>query len=151
MKHRLRANRDDGEEDLYHVLKDKNIEEKLMSERAGIFNWCLAGANRLIKNKGKFTETEEQAEISTAFITANEAESVNQFVDAMLKDASEWKGKTIKKADIFAHYAVFCANNDIEAECSNRKFYGAFEVRLKAKEIQLRLWQQHNGERVYSF
>lgn len=144
---------DSGDEDLYHVRKDKKIETKLMNEKAGIFNWCLAGAKRLIKNGGDFTETDEQAELTTVFTTANEAESVNEFVDFMIKNETQWKGQNFKITEIFASYVTFCADNDISEGniLGNRKFYGAFEARLKTKGIQFKRWRPFREKENYTF
>lgn len=144
---------DSGEEDLYHVKRDKNIEEKLLKECAGIFNWCLIGAKRLIQNEGIFTETDEQAELTTVFTTETEANSVNNFVDLIIDDDSQWKGQNVKIVDVYTSYIQFCADRNINAEnvLSNRKFFGAFEARLKAKEIQFKRWRPHGEKEMYSF
>ncbi|MBR2207234.1 MAG: toprim domain-containing protein, partial [Synergistaceae bacterium] len=140
---------DKGEEDSYHIKNDKNMAEKLMKEKAGIFNWCLAGAKRLIENGGNFTETDEQAELDAMFITENE--SVNDFVDFMLEDESAWKKQDFKLSDMFANYAEFCADKDFEEILSDRKFYGFFEARLKSKGVQFKKWQPHGESRHYMF
>lgn len=144
---------DSGEEDLYHIRKDRNMTEKLMKEKSGIFNWCLAGLKRLEQNGYKFTATDEQSEISTMFMTASETDSVNSFVDYMLENDSSWKGQDFKIAEIFANYAGFCADNDFDEKdtLSNRKFYAAFEARLKAKDIQFKRWRPYKGKESYKF
>ena len=144
---------DDGEQDLYHVLKDRNIEKKLMNEKAGIFNWILAGAKRLEKNGGKFTKTDEQAELDKVFRTENKAESVNNFVDAMIENKFEWIGRTFKMTDVYAEYVKFCADSEIEKEniSSNRTFFREFETRLKNKEISFRRYRPHGDKENYIF
>jgi P4 family phage/plasmid primase-like protien len=42
--------------------QDRTLKYKLTSEYSGIFNWIIAGRDRIIKNKGQFTQSREMEE-----------------------------------------------------------------------------------------
>ena len=112
------------------VKKDINIADKLMAERAGIFNWIVQGASRLIK-QGRFTETDEQAELIGAFTTVTEADTVNEFV---AENSQNFSMQRIILADMFLKYVTFCTENEIKP-LDNHKFYKVFEARLTTQNI----------------
>ena len=143
---------DSGEEDSYHVKKDRKMTAKLMAEKSGIFNWCLIGMKRLIENGGIFTETDEQSELSATFTTATEADSVKEFVNVMT-GAGSLNGIEKSLPEMYADYVNFCYDRNIENNnvLSTRKFYGVFEARLNLLKIKYKRWRPHNGKETYKF
>lgn len=143
---------DSGEEDSYHVKKDRKMTAKLMAEKSGIFNWCMAGMKRLIENGGIFTETDEQSELSSTFATTTEADSVKEFVNVMA-GAGCLNGTEKSLPEIYADYVNFCYDRNIEHNnvLSTRKFYGVFETRLNVLKIKYKRWRPHNGKETYKF
>ena len=129
------------------VKKDIHIVDKLMAERAGIFNWMLKGAMRLIK-QSRFTETDEQAELTGAFTIATEADTVNEFI---AENSQSFSGQRIILADMFLTYVTYCTENELEP-LSNRKFHKVFEARLATQNINYQRRQNRvTGKRFYDF
>ena len=116
--------------------KDLNIAEKLMHELPGIFNWALEGANRLIR-QGKFTQTDEQHELSEAFNAKKDDDSVEAFLSDYQKEFydSDGYGKKFTRSEIYAMYADYCDEMNIEP-VSSRTFHEAFRDALQKKSIQ---------------
>ena len=112
------------------LKKNIHISDKLMAEKAGIFNWIVKGAARLIK-QGRFTETDEQAELIGAFTTVTEADTVNEFV---AENSQNFSMQRIILADMFLKYVTFCTENEIKP-LDNHKFYKVFEARLTTQNI----------------
>lgn len=148
----------DGEpqEGSNEVKADKNMTAKLMKELAGIFNWCLEGALRLTKNKGRFTFTDEQAELLGAFEKSNKAEEfVDAFADDILPDMFDvdGNGKKISFGIMYEAYNVYCTQNNITGKdkLEYQQFHGAFKKALDARAITYQIKQTKKDRRVYDF
>ncbi len=79
--------------------QDKGIKEKLMAELPGIFNWALAGLERLHKN-GKFTEPKAGAEALEG--VQHDSSSVAQWADSYLVPADDKAFVTAN--EMYLHY-----------------------------------------------
>ena len=99
---------------------DPFLEDKLMKELPGIFNWILAGLQRLLK-QGEFTLTANHDRLINEFRTANNP--LYAFVDEnteYFKGSDE--GHIVERHAIFLRYAEWADKNKILPLPSNR-FY----------------------------
>lgn len=99
---------------------DPFLEDKLMKELPGIFNWLLEGLQRLLR-KGKFTHTANQDRLLNEFRAANNP--LFSFVEEkaeMFKGSDE--GHIVPRYTIFALFSEWADKNKILPLPSNR-FY----------------------------
>ncbi len=139
------------EDNAYEVKADNTMQAKLMKELAGIFNWCKAGAVRLIRNGGKFTLTDEQSTLESTCISRNDtvAEFVKEFdVDAVDVDGN---GRTFERSAIYARYIEFCDAEGIEEPVSVKSFRKLFVSSIKARKIPFKEFMNSQGTRCFSF
>ena len=133
--------------------KDFNIKGKLMQERAGIFNWILAGANRLIRQGGHFTLTEEHMnELESVFQVADN--KVQEFIEEVRNDFYDeaGHGKQFTRGEIYAMYIDYCENlNDSSKPIDASRFHEKFRQELKNLGIQYKEKQKHGSSRYYDF
>lgn len=141
---------DNPTEGTNEAKKDLNIEKKLMQELSGIFNWCVEGAKRLIR-QGHFTLTDEQSQIARSFQTATD--SVPDFVQCIAPDFYDvdGNGKKITRNDIYARYLDFCENEGHENPVDVSRFHNVFQKTLDDKHIPFREKKIHGGIRCYDF
>ena len=147
--HFVDAPSDDAEQRQYK--KDIDIEAKLMQELSGIFNWCVDGARRLIK-QGHFTLTDEQAEIANAFEASTD--SVIAFLDRQFIEEIEnhdTQGLTLTRGSVYASYLDFCECAGIHKPVDVSRFHNTFRKALNDKHIPYREKQSHEGTRSYMF
>ena len=133
-----------------------------MKELAGIFNWCLEGAKRIIRQNGVFTKTAEQERIDGVFKTntesveafVDEAEAGNYFYDV------DGKGRKILKSEVYERYCEFCENDffqeheDFDILPSHdgghgHSFYDAFNAILNARNIKFQVQQVRPDRKYY--
>ena len=99
---------------------DPFIEDKLMQELPGIFNWMLEGLQRLLK-QGHFTKTRQQDEL------INEFRAVNNPLYSFVEENEESfkgsdEGHIIERNLIFNKFAQWADRNKVQPLPSNR-FY----------------------------
>ena len=133
----------------YQRKKDLGLEARLTTPESlsGIFIWSMQGLRRLIKN-GKFTETTEQAELSSAFIS--KTDSIDNFV---AECNSEWQGKRYTRSEIYSMYLEYCENSKIyNTVRMEDNFFSAFNRALTNNKIPAKTnGQKHDGTRYYEF
>lgn len=91
--------------------QDKELHSKIIrGELAGVFNWVLAGLDRLLKNKG-FTLCEASDRMRETY--KKESDSVALFIEdeAFSPDSIN----TIPLKEIYSDYKSFCANDGYRA------------------------------------
>ena len=135
----------------YEVKADNRMQDKLMKELAGIFNWCAAGARRLVYNGGKFTQTDEQSEIDSVFTQSSD--SVNEFVAQFATEIVDvdGNGRTLTRSEVYELYCTYCENEDVDEPVSRKAFHEMFRQVLKAKGITFKERMNSNGFRCYDF
>ena len=99
---------------------DPFLEDKLLKELPGIFNWMLEGLQRLLR-QGKFTHTANQDRLINEFRTANNP--LYSFVEEKMEafKGSE-EGHIVARHNIFLMYDEWAEKNKILPLPSNR-FY----------------------------
>lgn len=99
---------------------DPFLEDKLMQELPGIFNWMLEGLKRLLKQKG-FTKTKQQDALINEFRAVN-----NPLYSFVEENEEKFKGSdqghTVDRATIFNIFSAWADRNKIQPLPSNR-FY----------------------------
>ena len=99
---------------------DPYLEDKLMKELPGIFNWILAGLQRLLKQKG-FTHTKQQDALIREFRAANNP--LYSFVEEKCEYFSgSDEGHIVPRQTVFSMFAEWAENNRIFPMPANR-FY----------------------------
>lgn len=86
-------------------LRVSNLDYLLMRERSGIFNWLIAGYQRLLK-EGAFTEPEQSEAWRENYRIENDTEGIF-LVECCTPDP---EGK-IKGEQLYAQYAAWCQRN----------------------------------------
>ena len=138
----------------YEVKADPDMKEKLMKELAGIFNWCVTGARRLIHNGGKFTVTEEQAEFDNMFKENNARNDIDDFAAEFGLTETvdvDGNGQIFTRAEVYAQYLLYCEVQGIEEPVSRKSFHGIFRQALSAKGFQFRERKNSSGIVCYDF
>lgn len=135
--------------------KDLNIEDVLMQELSGIFNWCVEGAKRLIK-QGHFTLTDEQAKIEAAF--KSPIDSVMEFYEQFARETFKNYpfenfpvGITYTRGESYARYCDFCEAEGIDKPVDVSRFHKVFRKALADNHIPFTEKQTHEGTRSYAF
>ena len=127
-------------------ILDPYLEEELMKELPGIFNWLLKGLQRLLAQKG-FTKTAEQDKLINEFIRANNP--LYSFAEDMENTFYEdqdttLKGNEIPKRDVFKAYKQWAEDSVVIPIGANR-FYSNFSSVLSRLgfnyEEKGRVWQ----------
>lgn len=149
---------DPQEGNAYEVKADNSMKKKLMKELSGIFNWVMTGALRLVRNGGKFTLTDEQAELDNAPTdSARNDSSVEDFVssDFIVQTGDvDGNGRTYTRSEIYAQYLLYCEAEGIEEPISNRGkcgrgFHELFRQALNANNISFR--ERKNSEGIFCY
>ena len=131
----------------YERKKDLTLESKLITPKSlsGILIWSLHGLARLL-TQGKFTETAEQAEITTAFTA--KTDSVDYFISECKSNFND--GKRFARSEIYNMYRDYCMDTGYEP-ISNQKFHAIFRQILVNNKIPVREGQADKGTRYYEF
>ena len=118
----------------FECKKDFGLEARLTTPESlsGIFIWTMRGLIRLLK-QGKFTETAEQAELSSTFTA--KTDSIDNFV---AECNSEWQSKKFTRAEIYTIYLEYCEKAGIDNPVANQNFHSAFTRALADKKIPVR-------------
>lgn len=98
---------------------DHMLDEKLFREIPGIFNWCMEGLQRLLKNQ-KFSDHKTLEEVQQYM--AEHKDGVLDFVNTCIETGT---GKYTKKK-VYTQYRVFCEMYDFRVLGPN-----AFTTKLK--------------------
>lgn len=102
---------------------DTELESKLKTELAGIFNWVYEGYKRLREQK-KFTETREQAVMMEEFV------QIMNPVAAFIREClSDYTGR-IERGALYQKYVSWCKEAGHEAQ-SRTKFIQNFRKTIK--------------------
>ncbi|MBR2207496.1 MAG: toprim domain-containing protein [Synergistaceae bacterium] len=110
-------------------LLDVNLEQELLKELPGIFNWALEGLQELLAQNG-FTKTDEQNRLINEFIEENSnsmtfvKDSEEKFFE--VKDLVK-EGKTIDKRQVFRDYRQW-AEECAEFPMNRKKFYAVITI-----------------------
>ena len=102
---------------------DTELESKLKTELAGIFNWAYEGYKRLLKQK-KFTETPEQSVMMEEFV-----QIMNPVAGFIRECLSEYTGR-IERSTLYQNYVSWCKEAGHEAQ-SRTKFMQSFRKTIK--------------------
>ena len=125
---------------------DPDLEEKLLQNLPGIFNWMLEGLQRLIKQNG-FTETDEQDKLYMDFLKANN--SLVTFAEDIQEAFFEedGTGKTVQRSEIFNKFKQW-ADKHAVIPTSAPRFYSNFSAVLSRLSLEFevmgkqgRLWK----------
>ena len=103
---------------------DVNLEQKLLKELPGIFNWALEGLQELLAQNG-FTETDEQERLINTFIAKNN--NLMSFAEDREENFFEVKdtikeGKKVSKRQVFRDYRQWTEER-LEIPMSAGRFY----------------------------
>jgi len=115
--------------------QDKSLHTKILSNKAGVLNWIIAGAKRVIENEDIFI-SQECHKFKARFI--KETDSVALFLDYSGYEASEIS--TVYLSNIYANYKDFCTDDGYRALGKNN-----FGKRLQALGIK-RTKDNHNKD-----
>ena len=102
---------------------DRNLESKLKTELAGIFNWCYKGYKRL-KQQGQLTQTGENEEMVNEFVVI--MNPVAAFIDECLQN----ENGTIERTELYRRYVSWTKEAGHEAQ-SRTKFIQNFRRTIK--------------------
>ena len=121
---------------------DTELESKLKTELAGIFNWIYEGYKRLREQK-RFTETPEQAVMMEEFV-----QIMNPVAAFILETLMEQTGR-IPRNELYTKYHTWCKDAGHEPQSRN-KFIQSFRKTIKqlmphVKEVTV------NGVRYFEF
>ena len=120
-----------GREKANDKIIDPNLEEKLSRELSGIFNWCLEGLLRLIK-QNQFTELKDSTSAVYEFAKANNP--LYCFVEDKIGTLRE---KTKQhRTNIYSTYKSWAENSGVLPLAANR-FYSNFKSVLEAYGIKV--------------
>ena len=116
-----------------------NLEQELLEELPGIFNWALEGLQELLA-RGKFVETDEQKKMLKEFVGDNN--HIVKFIDDAKKEGliyddkgGRLEGKKIETKELFRHYKAWALDNN-EFALRSRKFFDALRIMLKRMNIE---------------
>ena len=102
---------------------DTELESKLKTELAGIFNWAYEGYKRLREQK-KFTETREQAIMMEEFV------QIMNPVAAFIREClSDYTGR-IERSALYQKYVAWCKEAGHESQSRN-KFMQSFRKTIR--------------------
>jgi phage/plasmid-associated DNA primase len=129
---------------LRQMPRDIDLQEKLISELPGIFNWCYQGYRDLMR-MNYFTDPTCQGEFIREF-----RENSNPVEIFVHECADEFTGTLTRKA-IYARYKDWCNENGHMPRAANR-FHGAFRTAM-GDAILFEGSRRVNGalQRVYEF
>jgi putative DNA primase/helicase len=115
--------------------QDKNLHKKIIdSELAGVFNWILAGLNRLL-SQGDFSYSKASEDALNAY--REESDNVKQFIKSNNYQPSEHR---MDAGELYFKYTDYCKNNGFHA-CN----VSTFGKRLTAMGFK----SGKSGERYY--
>ena len=119
--------------DMIHNSNDRaidvNLEQELIKELPGIFNWALEGLQRLLAQNG-FTRTDNQSTLTNDFIKHNNhlmtfaKDEEKTFFE--VKDTVK-EGRVIEKRQVFRNYKRWSENNN-EFAIGSAKFYAGLKA-----------------------
>ena len=141
---------DNPQEGTNEAQKVLDMDKKLMRELPGVFNWCVEGAKRLIR-QGHFTITNEQSEISNALSASTN--SVMAFVAQFATEIYDvdGNGRKFTRGEVYARYLDYCDGERIEKPVDVSRFHSVFRKALSDNNILYREKQTHEGIRSYVF
>ncbi|MBR2209758.1 MAG: toprim domain-containing protein [Synergistaceae bacterium] len=102
---------------------DRNLESKLKTELPGIFNWAYEGYKRL-KAQGGFTETNEQKEMMSEFISL--MNPIASFIEDCLQD----EDGILERGQLYRKYVEWTKEVGHEAQ-SQTRFIQNFKKTIK--------------------
>ena len=118
--------------------QDKELCNKIIKdELSGVFNWVLAGLERLLIQK-RFTESQAVKEQLEQY--RRESDSVQMFLDEVEYKPSQNLYKPLK--DVYAGYRVFCLDNGFKVTSSR-----TFSQRLR--NLGFKMERKNYGNAVY--
>jgi putative DNA primase/helicase len=115
--------------------QDKSLHKKILNNKAGVLNWIIAGAKRVIENEDIFI-SQECHKFKAKFI--KETDSVALFLDDSGYEASEIS--TVYLSNIYADYKDFCTDDGYRSLGKNN-----FGKRLQALGMK-RKKDNHNKD-----
>jgi len=115
--------------------QDKSLHKKILTDKSGVLNWIIAGAERVITNEEIFI-SEECRKFKAKFI--KETDSVALFLDDFNYEASEIS--FVYLANLYADYKSYCIDDGYRALGKNN-----FAKRLQAIGINRRK-DNHNKD-----
>jgi len=115
--------------------QDKSLHKKILRNKAGVLNWIIAGAERVIANKGIFI-SQECHKFKAKFI--KETDSVALFLDDSAYKKDDFS--IVYLSNIYADYKDFCNDDGYRALGKTN-----FGKRLHALDIE-RTKDNHNKD-----
>ena len=123
------------------MLIDYDLQKKLETELAGIFNWSLTGYKSLITNN-KFTITQDQEILEYETKALND--NIIGFAEEYANKPESNIGTSKNKKDVYAEYHQWCCENNYHPWTS-RRFW------LRLKDILPYVITQSNGHYYVTF
>ena len=108
---------------------DTELEGKLKTELAGIFNWAYEGYKRLREQK-RFTETTEQSVMMEEFM-----QIMNPVAAFIREKFSECTGQ-IERSALYTMYVTWCKEAGHEAQSRN-KFIQSFRKTIRQLKLNV--------------
>lgn len=102
--------------------KDPKLKEKLLKEKAGIFNWALEGLQRL-KKQGDFTTSKSMQRAKDDYSQAND--TIRAYISDKI-EITEDPDDFVATSELYRDYKSYCLENNLTAQ--SRK---VFSRRLK--------------------
>jgi putative DNA primase/helicase len=102
----------------YEEGADVNLKERLSNKEnlSGIFNWCMVGLDRLIKNNKFSTNIDMDNQIHELKLLNN---PILQFIDEELVFEND---RCVSKKELWEHYKTWSTDNGHRHNFSHRKF-----------------------------
>lgn len=126
---------------LYFRMRDTGLEQKLMRELPGIFNWSIEGLRRLKENKWVFTKSEEITALKNEMLMY--CKPVTAFVIQCVTQGNKdkRKGRTDRIPSSKVHHKFLSWAEDKALEVTEyhnaRRFRQAFKESLKEQGIDV--------------
>ena len=140
---------EDVKEGTYDRPIDIDLEDKLMKELPGIFNWMLEGLQRLLKQNG-FTKVSSEQKLKNDFLEHNEP--MVKFVKDATKDevlyenkGDHLEGKKLEPREIFKYYRQWAEAGNYKGMNAS-KFYIVLRGMLKRMGVLF-----YEGEDTWQF
>jgi putative DNA primase/helicase len=115
---------------------DVDLTDKLTGELSGIFNWAIAGYQRLRNKQFRFTEVQSMESSKQHY--KNDSNTVLGFAAEYLAKSTSKEDK-MKFSDVYHLYEQFCLRESIKEICSKKEFRktltdGGFIVESSTKD-----------------
>lgn len=126
---------------------DINLEDKLLAELSGIFNWAVRGLLRLRKNNYCFTESKAVNDSLKDYI-----EIVNPYTifwDECIRYRPEETKIKIFKSEVYNRFTHWAMTNNHQnlAKVTPKKFWSDFEALVKQKNLPELQFKKSGGKR----